>query len=214
MRGLLRHWDAERIAADQAPAAAIGTVLVNGKGGTQPTQRAQNFQQLGYPTCMLVDNDDRTIDPSVTHAEAIGVTVHRWTFGNALEDEVIQTLPAEGLQSVVDIAVNIKDEHSIRAGVGAKLGNKRLTGTDVVAWQTQAGVDEPAIRTAIADAATAKEKEWFKREDRGEELAGVVIAHWDGLDDTILLKVISELRAFVYSIAPETAKGAEWPAHD
>jgi hypothetical protein len=216
LRGLLRHWDAERIAADQVPAAAIGTVLVNGKGGTQPTQRAQNFQQLGYPTCMLVDNDDRTIDLSVKQAEATGVTVHRWTPGNALEDEVIQTLPAEGLQSVVDVAVDIKDEHAIREAVGAKLGNKQLTGTNFAAWQAQAGVDEPAIRTAIADAATAKGKEWFKREDRGEELAGVVIAHCDGLDDTTLLKVISELRAFAYPIAPETSpsRDAEQPAHD
>jgi hypothetical protein len=216
LRGLLHHWDAEQIAADQAPAAAIGTVLVNGKGGTQPTQRAQNFQQLGYPTCMLIDNDDRTIDQSVTDAEAIGVAVHRWTFGNALEDEVIQTLSAEGLQAVVDVAVDIKGEQSIQVTVGAKLGNKQLTGTNVAAWQTQAGVDGPAIRTAIADAATAKEKEWFKREDRGEELAGVVIAHSDGLDDTNLLKVIGELRAFAYPIAPETSpsRDAEQPAHD
>ena len=216
LRGLLRHWDAERIAADQAPAAAIGTVLVNGKGGTQPTQRAQNFQQLRYPTCMLIDNDDRTIDQSVSDAEAIGVAVHRWTSGNALEDEVIQTLSAEGLQAVVGVAVDIKGEQSILATVGAKLGNKKFTGTNVAAWQAQAGVDEPAIRTAIADAATTKEKEWFKREDRGEELAGVVIAHWDGLDDTNLLKVINELRAFAYPITPETSpsRDAEQPARD
>jgi putative ATP-dependent endonuclease of OLD family len=209
LRGLLRHWDAERIAADQAPAAAIGTVLVNGKGGTQPAQRAQNFQQLGYPTCMLIDNDDRTIDQSVTDAEAVGVAVHRWTLGNALEDEVIQTLSAEGLQAVVDVAVDIKDEQSVQATVSAKLGNKQLTGTNVAAWQAQAGVDEPAIRTAIADAATAKGKEWFKREDRGEELAEVVIAHWDGLYDTNLLKVISELRAFAYPITPETSSSKD-----
>ena len=216
LRGLLRHWDAEQIAADQAPAAAIGTVLVNGNGGTQPAQRAQNFQRLGYPACMLVDNDDRTIDQSVKEAEAIGVAVHRWTFGNALEDEVIQTLSAEGLQAVVNAAVGIKGEQSIQATVGAKLGNKQLTGTTVAAWQTQAGVDEPVIRTAIADAATSKKDEWFKREDRGEELAGVLIAHWNGLDHTNLLRVISELRAFAYPIAPETSpsKDAEQLAHD
>jgi putative ATP-dependent endonuclease of the OLD family len=218
LRGLLRHWDAERIAADQVPAAAIGTVLVNGMGGTQPTQRARNFQQLGYPTCMLVDNDDRAIDQAVKDAEAVGVAVHRWTFGNALEDEVIQALPAEGLQAVVDVAVDIKGEQSILATVGAKLGNKQLTGTDFAAWQAQAGVDEPAIRTAIAGAATAKgkDREWFKREDRSEELAGIVIAHWDSLDGTNLLKVISELRAFAYPVPPETSqsKDAGQPGHD
>jgi len=209
LRGLLCHWDAERLAADQAPSAAIGSVLVNGKGGTQPMQRAQNFQQLGYPTCVLVDNDDRTIDQSVADAEAAGIAVHRWTYGNALEDEVMQTLAAEGLQAVVDVAVDIRGEQSIQATVGAKLGHQQLTGTNVAAWQSQAGVDEPTIRSAIADAATTKEKEWFKREDRGEELAGVVIAHCHGLDDTNLMKVIGELRAFAYPTAPEPPESGD-----
>ena len=48
------------------------------------------------------------------------------------------------------------------------------------------------------------------------ELAGVLIAHWNGLDHTNLLRVISELRAFAYPIAPETSpsKDAEQLAHD
>ncbi|PQM49849.1 hypothetical protein C5U48_23360 [Mycolicibacter virginiensis] len=216
LRGLLRHWDAERISNDQAPAAAIGSVLVNGKGGTQPTQRAQNFQQLGYPTCMLVDNDDRTVDQSVIDAAASGVSVHRWAFGNALEDEVIQTLTVEGLQALIDLAVDIKGEQSIQATVGAQLEGAQLKGTGVVAWQAQIGTDEPTIRKAIAAAATTKGKEWFKREDRAEELAGVVITHWGGLNDTHLMKVLGELRAFAYPSAPDLppAEDAEQPARD
>jgi hypothetical protein len=214
LRGLLRHWDAERIATDQAPSAAIGVVLVNGRGGTQPTQRAQIFQQLGYPTCMLLDNDDRNIDQSVTDAKAIGVEVHRWTIGYALEDEVIHTLPAGGLQAVVDLAVDIKGEQSIQATVGAKLETRQLTGTNVAVWQSQADVDEPTLRTAIA--ATTKETEWFKREDRGEELAGVVIDHCYGLGDSNLMNVIDELRAFAYPIArePPAPEDEEQAAHD
>lgn len=203
LRGLVRHWDAERIAIDQAPAAAVGAVLVNGKGGTQPTQRAQNFQQLGYPTCMLVDNDDRAIDQSVADAKSVGVMVHRWSLGNALEDEVILTLSAAGLQAVVDVAVDIRGEQSIQATVSAKLGGKKLIGTNIAEWCTQTGADEPTMRTAIAAAATTKDKEWFKREDRGEELAEVVIAHSEGLENTHLMKVIGELRAFVYPAEPE-----------
>ncbi|ONI75397.1 hypothetical protein BWI15_05945 [Kribbella sp. ALI-6-A] len=201
LRGLLRHWDTERLAADETLAAAIGTVLVNGRGGTQSTQRAKNFQQLGYPTCLLVDNDDRAIDQSVAESEAVGVAVHRWTLGNALEDEVIHTLSAQGLQAVVTLAVDIRGEQSIQATVGATLGGKALIGADVAAWQTQADVDLATMRTAIA--ATATKKEWFKREDHGEELAEVVIAHWGGLENTPLLKVIGELRAFAYPATPE-----------
>ncbi|MGJ9373769.1 hypothetical protein [Nesterenkonia sp. CF4.4] len=214
MRGLLRHWDLERLKAEQATAAAVGTVLVNGAGGTQSIQRAQNFRYLGYPTCMLIDNDDRAIDGSVVAALAGGVAVHRWAFDNSLEDEIIQTLPIEGLQALVDLAADIRGEGSISNAVGARL-SVGLGGTDVEGWQAQAGVDESSVRNAIAIAAATKRNEWFKREDRGEELAEVVIAHWDGLGDTHLINVIGELREFAYPSAtgPIETDYAETPAH-
>ncbi|MEU3332333.1 ATP-dependent endonuclease [Glutamicibacter creatinolyticus] len=203
LRGLIRHWDGERIAVGRPPAASVGTVLVNGQGSTQPSQRAQNFQHLGYPTCMLLDNDDRKIDESVAAAQAAGVKVHRWSLGNSLEHEIIQTLSIEGLQALVNVAVEIKDEQSVRSSVGAKLGQSNLLGVDVPAWQSQADADSSMFRQAIAEAATAKGSEWFKREDRGEELAGVVVAHWGGLEGTYLMKVIGELREFTYPSTPE-----------
>ncbi|MBY6414418.1 ATP-binding protein [Rhodococcus sp. BP-252] len=213
LRGLLRHWDAEQISKGEVTAAVVGTVLVNGAGGTQPTQRAQNFQHLGYSTCMLVDNDDREVDDSVAQARAAGVEVYRWTPDNSLEDEVVKTLAIAGLQAVVDLAVEIKGEQSIQASVSAKLGGQQIDGTDVTAWRQQAGVDELTVRNAIAGAAVAKKKEWFKREDRGEELAGVVIAHWDGLESSHLMKVIGKLQDFAYpTAATPTAAKNEKPA--
>ncbi|WP_345032626.1 hypothetical protein [Brevibacterium pityocampae] len=116
---------------------------------------------------------------------------------------MIQTLSLEGLQALVDLALEIKGEQAILSSVVAKLGNDKLSGTDASAWQAQASVDEPTLRSAIADAATAKDKEWFKREDRGEELAAIVIAHGGGLENTHLLQVIGELRDFVYPAALE-----------
>ncbi|MCV7641346.1 AAA family ATPase, partial [Micrococcus luteus] len=104
LRGLLRHWDTQRIAAEQPGAAALGVVLVNGGGGAQSTERAQHFQELGYPTCLLVDNDDPAINKSAEQAMDSGVIVHRWGADNAIEDEIIQTLDAHGLQALVDLA--------------------------------------------------------------------------------------------------------------
>lgn len=215
LRGLLHHWDEDRIEADQAPAAAIGAVLVDGRGGAQATQRAQHFQQLGYPTCMLVDNDDRNVDQCVNEAKVLGVSVYRWAFGNALEDEVIQTLSIGGLQAVVALAVDIKGEQSIQATVGDRLGGITLSGTDVVAWQQQAGVEIAELRTAIAAAATKKDKSWFKREDHGEDLAGVVIAYRDDLEGTYLLEVLEQLQGFAYTTTPQpSSESGDWPSDD
>ena len=141
-----------------------------------------------------------------------GVIVHRWGADNAIEDEIIQTLDAHGLQALIDLAVKIRDEHSIRANVGARLSIDQLTGTDFASWQTQAGVNETEIRGAIAAAATAKKKEWFKREDRGEELADVVIRHWADLGGTHLMKVIDDLQDFAYAEESEPpAESSERP---
>ena len=94
--------------------------------------------------------------------------------------------------------MEFRGEQSVVAAVAAKLDGAGLTGTQVATWLQQALGDECALRSAIADAAVVKKKEWFKRQDRGEELAGVVIAHWAELADTHVMSVFEGLRDFAY----------------
>ena len=202
LRALLRHWDALRLEKGQDGSAAMGTVLVNGGGGAQTVQRATAFQGLGYPTCALLDNDDPAIDTAIEKAETSGTAVHRWSRGCDIEHEIIRALPMAGVQEVVDLAVEVRGEQSVVAAVAAKLGGAELAGTQVAAWQQQAGAVEHVLRSAIADAAVVKKKEWFKRQDRGEDLAAVVIAHSTELADTHLMTVLDGLRAFAYLEEP------------
>lgn len=198
LRALLRHWDVQRLNEGQDGSAAMGIVLVNGGGGAQAVQRATDFQRLGYPTCTLLDNDDPSIDAALEQAEKAGIAVHRWSQGYDIEHEVIASLPLGGVQEVVDLAVEVRGEQSVVSAVAAKLGSAELAGIQVATWQQQAAPDEPVLRSAIADAAVVKTKEWFKRQDRGEELAAVVIAHLTELAGTHLMTVLDGLRAFAY----------------
>lgn len=202
LKGLTRHWDKEQRSSGSPIAAVLGTVLVNGGGGAQAVGRAEAFHELGYPTCLLIDNDDRAIDRHVEGAQRARVSVQRWEIGNSLEDEVIKTLGADGLQAIVDLAIDIKGPEAIRASVGNQLGSV-LEGTSVADWQAQISGDQRTIQKAIAAASQAKDKSWFKREDHGEDLANVVISNWDGLSDTHMMKVIERLRSFAYDRAPE-----------
>lgn len=198
LRALLHHWDEQRLSNGMDSSVATGTVLVDGGGGAQSLQRAKDFQCLGYFTCALVDNDDPRINSHIASTEEAGIAVHRWSQSCDIEHEIIRTLPLAGVQQLVDLAVEVRGEQSVVAAVAAKLGIAELAGTQVAIWQQQSGVDEPALRLAIADAAVVKKKEWFKRQDRGEELAGVVIAHWPELADTHLVSVLERLRDFAY----------------
>ncbi|WP_162259865.1 ATP-dependent nuclease [Nocardioides sp. Soil777] len=212
LRGLILHWDEQRLAAELSLVSAIGTVIVNGSGGTQPTQRARNFQSLGYPSLLLMDNDDRAVDDEVSSAVADGVVAERWSYGRALEDEVVQSLTIEGLQALVDLATELRGEESIRASVGAKLGDAQLTGTDFAQWQTEAGVDESGLRDAVAAAAKgtkSKGNAWFKREDAGESLAAVVMKDSANLDGTALMDIIGRIQEFAYYEAPVPDAAAE-----
>lgn len=202
LRALLRHWDEQRLGKGLDGSAAMGTVLVNGGGGAQSLLRAMNFQELGYSTCVIVDNDDSRIDPAIDLAKRAGVVVHQWSPGCDIEHEVVHALPIDGVQALVDLAVDIRSEQSVLAVVGTKLDSKALVGSEVAAWQQQASVDEEVLRSAIADAAVAKDKEWFKREDRGEDLAEVAITNWTALAGTHLIAVLDELQAFAYSETP------------
>lgn len=198
LRGLIRHWDQERHRSGYPTAAAIGTVVTNGGGGSQSIQRAMNFHELGYQTAILLDNDDPIVNSHVAKTREQGICVFQWATENDLEMEIIKTLPINGLQELVRLAVEIKSDASICDSVGARLGNKRLFGTNVSDWISQADTSEPVLREAIAAAAVAKGDEWFKREDRGEDLALVVVAHWDGAEESHMMEVISELENFIY----------------
>lgn len=209
LRGLLRLWDEERLGGEEPLVSAIGTVIVNGGGGTQPTQRAQTFQRLGYPTLLLMDNDDRAVDTEAEAASTAGVTVERWSLGNALEDEIVQTLSADGLQALVNLAVELRGEESVRAAVSSRLGDKTITGTDISQWQAEAAADDATLRTAIAGAAKGKkDNAWFKREDAGEALAAVVVAHASGLEATVLMQITERTRTFAFYQEPTQADEA------
>lgn len=215
LRALLRHWDEQCLNTRLDSSVAAGVVLVDGRGGLQSLQRATNFHELGYFTCVLLDNDDSAIDRAVKQADEAGIPVHRWTQGCDIEHEIILSLPLAGVQELVDLAVGYRGEQSILDAVAAKLGTGALKGRQITAWQLQAEVDDTALRSAVADAAVVKDKEWFKRQDRGEDLAGVVIARWAELTNTNLLKVLDGLRAFAYGEEPaSTSTDSGEPSSD
>lgn len=207
LRVLIHHWDAHGQTNGKAPAAALGSVVVNGGGGSQAVSRASHFHSLAFPTCLLVDNDDPGIDRQIKEAVNSGIDVHRWALGNAIEHQLMKDLPGTALQTVVDAAVEIRGEDSVKAALGNQLGVK-LAELNVDDWGGRFSRDD--IRIALAAASTVKKNEWFKREDHGEELGRIVIENWHMMADTKLVGVLTMLQGFLY---PD-GLGAEDQAED
>ena len=92
VRHFLRHWDEQRAAQGKPSHAALGACQSDGQGSTTAPVRARILQQLGYPTLLVIDNDDDSSEPGVADATACGAQIVRWQPGHALEDEIADTL--------------------------------------------------------------------------------------------------------------------------
>ena len=164
VRRWLLHWDTQRVQQGKTPHAALGVCQSDGQGGTVAPVRARILQELGYPTLLMIDNDDRASDSGIAEAKAKGTVVVRWQIGHALEEEIAATLSLAGLAAFVRLAAEIKDEESILNGIGARLdGTPRPSGLDPAAWVTVSRTLDD-IRRAIG--ATAKGKK-AKRRNQG-----------------------------------------------
>jgi hypothetical protein len=213
VRRLCGYGDEKRQRDNKPTSITTGVEIVNGGGGDQALQRAIVFRKLGYPSAVLIDNDDSEIEARVAEAEKAGVDVVRWSSGRAIEDEFAHGLSDAGLRKFVAMGIENRGEESIRAQVAAHLGRRsnELSGVDPFGWVEEG--EESALREALAAAAKglkAKREEsrkprreersaWFKREDHGEQLAELWREHHDDFQaESALPEVLKRVKAFVY----------------
>jgi hypothetical protein len=207
VRRFLQHWDEQRAAQGRTSHAALGACQSDGQGSTLAPVRARILRELGYPSLLVIDNDDQASDQGVADAMARGVQVVRWQPDHSIEDEIAATLSPAGLAALVALAAEIKDEQSVLNAIGARLkGEPKLSGLDPSAWVT-ASLSLDEIRLAIGAAAKGKKvngigkeekKAWFKQEASGELLGSLLIDHWDEIEDRPLGAGLKELYAFIY----------------
>jgi len=197
-RRFLQHWDADRTAQGKVPHAALGVCPTDGHGSTDAPRRAEVLAKLGYPVLLVIDNDDRASDPSVTAATAAGAEVVRWDTDHALEDEVAAALSLAGLTELVGLAAQIKGEQSILSAVGDRLpGKPKLEGLDPSAWVDASRTIEQ-VRAAIAAAAKSKGGAWFKLEETGEQLGELLTKRWTEIATSSLGAGLRQLHRFAY----------------
>ncbi len=207
VRRFLKHWDRQRTSAGKATHASLGVCQTDGHGSTDAPKRAKVLRQLGYPTLLVIDNDDRASDPGVDAAVAISAQVVRWQVGNALEDEIAAALSPAGLAALLALAADIKDGAAVRNAIGDRLeGQPTLSGLDPAAW-TNGTRTLDDIRQAIGAAAKGRRtndnkkdgaKAWFKLEETGELVGGLLIDHWDDVAGTPLDAGLRSLFLFAY----------------
>lgn len=185
LRVLVKEWDQQRDENGLMPAAALGSVVVNGEGSSRAPQTATALALTGSRVALLIDGDTRENDGQVSRACTEGVTVVRWPEGDATEDVVIRALPPRGLRELVEYAV---EEH----GVDRIVRTLDLTsGIEEFLDRICDPVVESSVREQIRVAAhggagrNTRNRGWFKREDHGEALGRLIVKYSPASDSDV-----------------------------
>ena len=191
-RSLDRYWAQTGLSFGLA-----GVALADGEGTDAPTVAAA-FVQLGYEVAMLVDSDV-PFQPDRQALESAGVVALIWEGGVSLEQRLALDLSWRGVAAVVELAMQLWGEQSVRDAVSSRLGAGKPTLQGNPADWPQ-GAPESELRTAIGLAAKRARggEGWFKRVALAEELADVVLRHLDALRDTDLGRKIAALRQWAH----------------
>jgi len=155
--------------------------------------------ELGFEAALMIDNDGGSAPADIEAATAAGCMLLQWDPGSDLERQLSSDLSSDGLQAIIDLAVEVNKSadpsQSVRSAVAARVGEPALpSGTDVADWTSACGVG--AVRMAIAGAASSAG--WFKSETNGRLLGRLVLDLRAELADSRLKSVLNALQTFTH----------------
>ena len=169
--GLIRGLDQYRTSNGQNSISALGSALVDCGGGdaNRPFTRAEVFVALGYRTAIVRD-DDRKPDAAVETAfVAGGGKAVAWRNGRALEDELFLSLTDDGVDELIDYAVELHGEDLVNEHIKSASGNTK--DLDGIRAESQLNGISDESRAVLGKAARTKKAGWFKSVTWMEEVA-------------------------------------------
>lgn len=170
--GLCRAAEKFWMVGREVPLSHVGTVLLAG-GGTEAPRTAKHLASLGYGVALLADSDE-PINPDANSLQSLGIRVFQWAGTVSIEERIALDLPFQDLQKIIQLAIDIVSlDVTVIDAICSRLGsNPTSIGSDIDSWRAN-GISEGKIREAIGKA--AKDKDWFKRIDSGEQLGQIVM---------------------------------------
>ncbi|HHL40508.1 MAG TPA: hypothetical protein ENJ37_08375 [Deltaproteobacteria bacterium] len=191
-RGLDAWWS-----RDGRPSFALAGIALADGGGSEATRVTKALADLSYDVLFLGDSD-QPIDPDQNALEQAGVKVLLWDGDTAIEQRIGLDLPWDGVVDVVNLAMNVWGEDSVRDAIATRLeahSERKLT-NNPSDW-LGLGPNDDDFRKAIGDA--AKKKGWFKRVDLAEDLSEIVIKYYVNIKETDLGQKIAALQKWAHS---------------
>ena len=189
--GFCRSLNQFRINNSRTSAACRGVRFVDGTGNGMISY-VLGFNSLSYPTALFCDSDCDDINSHKQEFKDAGIQIFDCADGYSIEQQVFNDVPWNVVKSLIQIAVrkiaeedvvsNEDAEKRIFDSTNANLQNKI---TQIENWYDNDSVE---LRQALG--ATAKKKEWYKKQTYGELMGNCILEHYSDLSDDCRLKGI------------------------
>lgn len=185
--GFCKALDSKRVADGKLSAACKGVFFADGTGNNLKAY-APSFSALYYPTALFCDSDDADINSRKMGFVEKGITLIDCEEGFAIEDQVFKDVPWAAVTELIAIAVkklkkkNCNPEQAIFECTNSFLTNQ------LESFEMLCDQESPELRTALGKTAKKETMDWFKRQDYGEMMGNVIMAHYDELPVDCRLK--------------------------
>lgn len=197
--GLCKALDAKRVADGKPSAACKGIFIADGTGNNMKSY-APAFRALDYPTALFCDSDDAYINTKKTGFVEKGITLIDCEENFSIEEQIFKDVPWSAVKELIAIAVeklkkkNGNPEQAIIECTNSFLTNK------VESFERLCDQESPELRTALGQTAKKETMEWFKRQDYGEMMGNVILAHYNELAaDCRLKQEIDKISDWMYA---------------
>lgn len=153
--GFMRGMDLFHCENGYLSLAAMGVALVDGGGITNLFNRAKVFQDLGYRTAVLRDDDVQPDAQAEQNFIANSGKVVAWRQGKALEDEIFQSVSDNGALELLKYAIDLHGQELINDHI-VSASHGTLTLADCIA------PFNGSVRNTLGLAARTRKAGWFK----------------------------------------------------
>ncbi|MGB4627041.1 MAG: ATP-binding protein [Erysipelotrichaceae bacterium] len=183
--GICRAFNNHLIESQETNLETKSTSVVDG-GGSQLVEYCLKFKKAGFDVCLLCDSDDKDVNERKKELSEKGIKVIDCEEGNSIEKQLFNDLPWEKVLELLEYALELERNGEIKGNVLAQIGIKTIC---------ELNDDNKGDRKKIGE--KAKDKGWFKRQDKGEVLGKAWIDSLDKIEDTRLKKQYDDLMEWI-----------------
>ena len=189
--GFCKAIDKKRVEDGKESAVRKGVCFADGTGNNLASY-APAFRGLDYPTALFCDSDAKDINDKKMEFTQKKIELIDCEDKYSIEEQVFKDVPWNAVKELLAVAEQKMIEVDEKTSDEAKQSifdctNSFMTSkiASIDGWYDN---ESPELRKALGKAAKKGTMEWFKRQDYGEMMGNIIMAHYNELSADCRLK--------------------------